>query len=131
MKNIWYYQTLYSESTIHKTGRFSSECIDSGKLVVSLYGNRVLRSEGKEYLPISKNYALKCEPTYINHSCFPNLALEDSNKFKSIRDIMPGDEFTLDYSLLIEKDVVIIKNCQCKTILCRNLIVGKRERFEC
>ena len=59
----------------------------------------------------------------VNHSCNPNCKIQGFNKLIAKRDIIAGEELTIDYgSVSIGKGFVIIENCNCKSTNCRHTI---------
>ena len=65
------------------------------------------------------------ETQYINHSCEPNADARITNGFMiifALREIMPGEEITVDYLNSFAEDRTI---CQCRTPSCRQSIAEK------
>ena len=65
------------------------------------------------------------ETQYINHSCEPNADARITNGFMiifALREIMPGEEITVDYLNSFAEDRTI---CQCRTPSCRQRIAEK------
>ncbi|HEX8495406.1 MAG TPA: SET domain-containing protein-lysine N-methyltransferase [Pyrinomonadaceae bacterium] len=59
---------------------------------------------------------------YINHSCEPNCfmkILHGHIQFYALRDILPGEEITLDYISTLHSDE---KRCHCRAAKCRGTI---------
>lgn len=59
---------------------------------------------------------------YINHSCEPNCfmkILHGHVQFYALRDILPGEEITLDYISTLHSDK---KRCYCRARSCRGTI---------
>ncbi len=59
---------------------------------------------------------------YINHSCEPNCfmkILHGHIQFYALRDILPGEEITLDYETTLHSDR---KKCTCGAPACRGTI---------
>ena len=59
---------------------------------------------------------------YINHSCEPNCymkILHGHIQFYALRDILPGEEITLDYISTLHSDK---KRCHCRARNCRGTI---------
>lgn len=66
------------------------------------------------------------ETQYINHSCEPNadvLVIERFMIIFALREILPGEEVTVDYLNSFDHDQTL---CQCRTASCRRI----RERYE-
>ena len=62
-------------------------------------------------------------PGDLNHSCDPNLGWADDTTLVAIRDIVPGDELTLDYATVIT-DPDFVMMCHCETYRCRQVVEG-------
>ncbi|MEK7507355.1 MAG: SET domain-containing protein-lysine N-methyltransferase [Patescibacteria group bacterium] len=62
---------------------------------------------------------------YFNHSCDPNVIPLGKNSDVAAGDIMPGEEITYDYAILMDADEKAI-TCRCNSRNCRHLI--KRDR---
>jgi uncharacterized protein len=61
----------------------------------------------------------------LNHSCDSNLWMADEVTLIARRDISPGEEVTIDYSLQTAQPVAIIERaCRCGSPLCRGTITG-------
>jgi uncharacterized protein len=62
-------------------------------------------------------------PGGANHSCDPNLWMQDERTVCARRDIAAGQELTIDYALVtISPDWRMA--CQCGAVLCRAVITG-------
>lgn len=59
---------------------------------------------------------------YINHSCNPNVAIKGERTVYALKDIKPGIELVMDYSLTDAEEGWGVNNCGCKEINCRNYI---------
>lgn len=63
---------------------------------------------------------------YLNHSCDPNLRMEDEVTLVARRDILSGEELTADYAMWEwDEDWVASWICNCGSALCRGTITGK------
>lgn len=60
---------------------------------------------------------------YFNHSCEANTGFDSSDNYVAIKDISPGDEFLLDYSLLNTNPDYHFE-CRCGAPICRKVITG-------
>ena len=63
---------------------------------------------------------------YINHSCEPNAymkTLYGHVLFFALRDILPGEEITIDYEYTLHSDK---KRCHCGAKSCRGRINKKQ-----
>ncbi|MGA7730274.1 MAG: SET domain-containing protein-lysine N-methyltransferase [Chloroflexia bacterium] len=66
----------------------------------------------------------------FNHSCDPNLWMLDEITVAARRDIAPGEEMTIDYSLQSAQPNPLIETlCRCGSPLCRGIITGNDWRL--
>ena len=62
---------------------------------------------------------------YLNHSCDPNLWITDAIKLTARRDILAGEEVTMDYATHFEDPSWTMKDaCNCASRNCRRTITG-------
>jgi len=122
-------------SPIHGLGLRAREPIAAGETVIRWRG---------EELPVSELARLKLRPRYDcatlsettimvfssedpvirgNHSCDPNLWMEDSVTESARRDISAGEELTVDYGLHSD-DPTWRMECACSSPQCRGIITG-------
>ncbi len=62
---------------------------------------------------------------YFNHSCDPNAGIRGYNELFAVRDIMPDDEITFDYSTVVGMapiNAIWEMNCACGSSNCRGSI---------
>jgi uncharacterized protein len=61
----------------------------------------------------------------LNHSCDSNLWMADEVTTVARRDIAPGEEVTVDYSLQTVHSVLLLEApCRCGSPLCRHIVTG-------
>lgn len=86
-------------STIHGKGLFALDRIQEGTILGKVRGIRTFR-DGAYVLWISETMGVRmlCKYKYINHSDEPNIILYDNLEVCALRDILPGEEITHDYS---------------------------------
>jgi SET domain-containing protein len=65
----------------------------------------------------------------FNHSCDPNLWLEDEITVVARRDIEGGEELTLDYALATGTAAWRLEPCNCGSVLCRGTVTGEDWRL--
>jgi len=58
----------------------------------------------------------------INHSCDPNTAVYSSTIWLAFRDILPGEEITIDYATLGHQIQRISEKCFCGSSVCRGSV---------
>ena len=57
----------------------------------------------------------------MNHSCDPNIWLDDALTFTAMRDIKPGEELCYDYAMT-DKGQYRPMTCHCGSQICRGVI---------
>ena len=66
----------------------------------------------------------------LNHSCDSNLWMADEVTLVARRDILMGEEFTIDYALFtVQPDWKLDLPCQCGAADCRHTITGNDWRL--
>lgn len=136
MKSVLSNKVEVRASSINKKGMFAKEYIHAGEMVYikgghilsrdDLYSSEVINS----YLTISDNHfigAVSAEEEefvklYNNHSCDPNCGMHGEITFVAIRDILPGEELTVDYAFIDNEDYSF--ECHCGAIKCRHTVTG-------
>ncbi len=122
-------------SVIHRWGVFAAERIPAGRKVMEYTGERISRKETKiraerplNYIfTLNKYWALDGSvggsgAEFINHCCEPNIrswVFKEHILYMSKRDILPGEELTIDYHF--DKDVEKVP-CSCGAPGCRGTI---------
>jgi SET domain-containing protein len=100
-------------SPIHGEGLFDTEAIVVGEVVEILGGRSITHAEVKSIIENGRRYDgialasdlnLSIEPAdwpgiHGNHSCDPNLWMDDAVTVVARRQIAPGEELTVDYAL--------------------------------
>ncbi|MEX0874704.1 MAG: SET domain-containing protein-lysine N-methyltransferase [Actinomycetota bacterium] len=62
----------------------------------------------------------------LNHSCDPNVWMEDEVTLSARRSMAPGEELTGDYSLWeLDADWVCPWRCECGAAECRGVVTGR------
>ena len=62
---------------------------------------------------------------YLNHSCDPNVGMDDCLTVVATRDIQPGEELTIDYAFFEADETWRLKtDCNCGATNCRKTITG-------
>lgn len=63
---------------------------------------------------------------FMNHSCDPNVWMQDEVTLVARRDISPGEELTIDYALFeADENWARRWECRCGTELCRSVYTGR------
>lgn len=123
-------------SGINKKGMFAKELIHKGEIVYIKGGHIITKEELfsssviNSYLPISDEYYIgaynaeeeELVKLYNNHSCSPNCGMRGEITFVAIRDIIAGEELTVDYAFIDNEDYSF--ECHCGSPECRHIITG-------
>ena len=118
-------------SLIHEKGRFATKKLITDEVVCVAGGFALSKknSEWKTGLLIDDDFILQPPvnqgyEAFINHSCDPNIYIDGQIVFRTLREITPDEELTIDYGSFMILDRVIIKNCRCNSLSCRKKIHG-------
>lgn len=100
--NYWNFSTEIKNSKIHGQGRFTLVDIPTDEVVLIVMGSikPCLPNNNKLIIKGTK-FVLDCDQTYVNHSKDANLYLDGQIVFRSKRNIVAGEELTIDYYTLI------------------------------
>jgi hypothetical protein len=60
----------------------------------------------------------------VNHSCEPNLGMGGNIALVSMRDIVPGEELTIEYALFLCAGPGTVVECHCGSATCRGKVTG-------
>ena len=115
---------------------FAKELIHKGEIVYIKGGHIITKEELfsssviNSYLPISDEYYIgaynaeeeELVKLYNNHSCSPNCGMRGEITFVAIRDIIAGEELTVDYAFIDNEDYSF--ECHCGSPECRHIITG-------
>lgn len=131
------------ESSLHGRGAFALAPIRAGEVVI-VWAHTVLdpedvgtveegelhrRADGRYvWLPDSWVELEGYDPAEdrMNHSCDPNVWLQDEVTLSARRDIAPGEELTGDYALWeLDPEHVCPFQCRCGAAACRRTITGR------
>jgi uncharacterized protein len=123
------------KSKIHRWGVYALERIPARRKVIEYTGARINRRETKRRGQGSVTYLFTLDNYWtidgaeggsgaeiINHSCDPNLTsciIKGHILYRSRRDILPGEELTVDYRF---SDKVGDVPCRCGSAKCRRTI---------
>ena len=123
-------------SGINNKGMFAKDFIHKNEIVFIKGGHIITKDELytsktiNSYLPISDEYYIgaitpeeeESIKLYNNHSCNPNCGMHGEITFIAIRDILPGEELTVDYAFIDNEDYSF--SCTCGSANCRHTITG-------
>jgi len=125
-------------SRIHAQGLFATRPLDAGVRVLvwgDCYTDRAGALEARQNgLAIMQwdddvfSYETpNADPAFsINHSCDPNVWMEDAFTLTARRKISAGEELTTDYGLwLADPEYIAPWICRCGTACCRRRLTGR------
>ncbi len=120
------------ESIIHGFGRKALSTIRAGEAVCVAGGHAHLKKNVKwdTGLLIDEEFILQMPPhsnyeAFLNHSCDPNLYIDGQIVFRALREILSGEELTVDYGSFMVVQSVVIDKCGCGSDRCRKRITGE------
>src|SRR3989304_2506173 len=126
-------------SKTHGKGMFAKKDILKGTIIYRWAGTfldkkEVLKLDKDKYIIIQVEQDLwSVEPRaspeddtyFINHSCNPNVWMDNGVTFSAKRNIRKGEELTVDYAMFVSEDYVSKWECKCRSKNCRKTITGK------
>ena len=128
--------TIHS-SPIHGRGMFADENIEKGDILIvwkecftDEAGAMEAVHEGKGIMQwdeevYSYETDLNVEHYLINHSCDPNSWMDDAYTLEAMRDIMRGEEITVDIAMFeSDENAITSWRCNCGSSLCRGKVTG-------
>lgn len=142
MKSIISDKVEIRESGINKKGMFAKANINKGEIVY-IKGGHILSKKDlfssaviNSYLPISDEFFIGAKTAdeeekiklYNNHSCDPNCGMHGEITFVAIRDIVKGEELTIDYAFIDNEDYSF--ECHCGSKCCRHTVTGYDWKIE-
>ena len=123
------------KSPIEGKGCFSVTHFKGGRKIAEYTGERITEAEANRranrrrlrICAINDSWSLDGSrggngTHYINHSCEPNSYMKilyGRIQFYALRDILPGEEITIDYEMTLHPDS---KRCFCGAKSCRGTI---------
>jgi SET domain-containing protein len=111
-------------------GLFATAPFSKGDFIIEYTGVRIPTKEadfhrGRYLFEIDEQWTIDGEPSsnparYVNHCCDPNaeakIVKDEVGKhimFFAVRDIAPGEEFTIDYGEEYYNDFIKPEGCKC------------------
>lgn len=122
------------ESDIEGSGVFTKAHVRKGALVGTIKGpirvvrerfSRELAAQSFDWIGVGRYSWIDTQDSifkHINHSCEPNAAVRGRRTVYALRDITPGTEVTMDYSLTEADPDWVIPECHCRGRRCRKKI---------
>jgi SET domain-containing protein len=123
------------KSGIHGRGLFATKPIRKDEIVAIKGGHIVTRDQLKKYRKIIGDSYIQIDDDFflaplskkerdlvmmfITHSCEPNVGVKGQITYVAMRNIMPGEELTLDYAMIDDDDFEM--QCECGKSNCREL----------
>ena len=124
-------------SPIHGRGMFAKSPLKTYEVVVVWARSFVTReaaqrarAQGKIVMQLDDDlYSIEERGTddtyFMNHSCDPSVWMVDAVTLVAHRDILPGEELTVDYALFeADESFVAAWECSCRSAKCRSLVTG-------
>jgi len=132
-------KTEVRDSPIHGRGLFARQPIGRGE-IVAVKGGHVLTAAqwaglepalGASEIQITEDLVIAPvtgeqrhgSMLYTNHSCDPNLAIQGQIVLVAMRDVVAGEELTIDWATTDDADYTM--DCRCGAPRCRRTITGK------
>lgn len=129
------------QSTIHGRGVFATQRLFKGRLLGYYTGKRLRKSQLPTYKAGSPTYYWLLDSglyidgnsdlRFVNHSCAPNVRATEVRvnnrtevEFRVLRQIPPGAELLLDYSLQAADDDNNPYECLCGAESCRGTMLA-------
>ncbi|MBX3048904.1 MAG: SET domain-containing protein [Anaerolineales bacterium] len=126
---------IRTDETIEGRGMFALRPIQRGERVAVWGGDVVTRAFFEALQPHQQSQSAQVEEDlylvsskpgsgdFINHSCDPNAGLEGQIVIVALRDIVPGEEVTIDYAMC-DGDPRDWFDCLCGSAACRGRVTG-------
>ncbi len=73
--------------------------------------------------PLAQGSRVDADPDLLNHSCDPTLAWTTGGELVAFRDVVAGEELTVDYATT-SADPQMLVRCHCETYRCRQMVTG-------
>ena len=132
-------------SALHGKGLFAKEPLNAGEIVVIWGGDYFTQAEleerdltGKIVMQLDVDlFSIEepgDDPTYfMNHSCDPNVWMDDAITLVARRNVQCDEELTVDYALFeADEESQTSWTCSCASPLCRKRVTGRDWRLpEC
>ena len=124
-------KVVLESSDAHGKGVFACAPIARGECIMTFSGTLFSRAQvdfDDYHLQVGEDLYLgpsRGLDDYVNHSCAPNSGFRGGLDLVALRDILPGEEITWDYSTAIDEPDFAGFPCGCGASVCR----GKVESF--
>jgi SET domain-containing protein len=121
-------------SPIQGLGLFTSKDIPAYDIICSISGKKVYRPYQPAYASLNPNWLgigyqewLEMDAddiaVFANHSCSPNILIDEHLQVFALRQIKEGEELLLDYSTT-ELDPYWSMKCSCGEACCRKTLLS-------
>ena len=124
-------KVVLESSDSHGKGVFACAPITQGERIMTFSGTLFSHAQidfNDYHLQVGEDLYLgpsRGLDDYVNHSCAPNSGFKGGLDLVALRDIIPGEEITWDYSTAIDEADFAGFPCGCGAPVCR----GKVESF--
>lgn len=124
-------KVVLESSDSHGKGVFACAAIVQGECIMTFAGALLSRDQvdfDDYHLQVGEDLYLgpsRGLDDYVNHSCEPNSGFRNGLDLVALRDILPSEEITWDYSTAIDESDFAGFPCSCGVPMCR----GKVESF--
>jgi len=132
-------KTEVRSSPIHGQGLFARIAIAAGEIVAAKGGHVLTGAEWAALEPVLGPAEIQIAEDlfiapvradhrdgsmlYTNHSCDPNVAIQGQIVLVAMRNIVPGEELTIDWATTDDGDHELA--CRCGSPRCRCVVTGK------
>jgi hypothetical protein len=134
-------RVIVKRSAIEGQGGFASEPISQNEVVGIIGGTVMTEAEFQAFIATADRFdAIQIDEDLhlvdlspnsrasngsFNHSCDSNLWMQDEVTIVARRDILAGEELTVDYALFtVLPNWVLDQACQCSSFFCRHTVTG-------
>ena len=111
-------------------GLFATRNIKNGELILTFTGSLISQEEVDKKVDEEEANPLQIEDEFyidleepgilVNHSCNPNVGIQNDTKLVAIRDIKAGEEIMYDYSTTVDGGWTM--PCKCGEKNCRKKV---------
>ena len=109
---------------------FATRRIFDGTCIGEIEGEVISDDEYRSRYAFDLENGAQLEPAppfrFVNHSCEPNSGFRDGLDLVALRDILPGEEITWDYSTAIDESDFAGFPCGCGASVCRGIVASFR-----
>jgi hypothetical protein len=121
-----------SETKARGKSLFAMRDFKKNEVVFTICGP-VVKKQTIYTIPIASDLFVDDEGMgkYLCHSCDPNCGIRNRTQVSAMRDIVKGEEITIDYAMIVYdyKDEMTSENriCKCGSLICRGKLGSYKE----